>query len=121
MAHISDDWYSTLRPGKRSVEKLDTEAIACCVVGVDCRQYGRSRFRFRGSKEFGDCLSEGNLSEAILGSGSTDSSQSQYSTLKRCEGERLARVLVRHIPYGQTTRIARTWWSKAVGRELVFA
>ena len=61
MGHVSDDWYSTPRPGKRSVARLDTEAIACCIVGVDSRQYGRSRFRFRGSKEFGDRLSEGNL------------------------------------------------------------
>ena len=86
MAHLSDDWYSTPRPGKRSVERLDTEAIACCVVGVDCRQYGRFRFRFRGSEEFGDRLSEGDLGKAtrILGSSSTDISQSRYSTVQRC-------------------------------------
>ena len=83
MAHLSDDWDSTPWPGKRSAEKLDTEAIACCVVGVDCRRYGRFRFRFRfrGSNEFGDHrLSEGNLGEAILGSSSTDISQNRYST-----------------------------------------
>ena len=84
MAHVSDDWYSTPWPGERSVEKLDTEAIACCVMGVDCRQYGRFRFGFRGNKEFGHRLSEGNLGEAILGSSSTDILQSRSSTVQRC-------------------------------------